>query len=233
MLAALTFLLTSHAFAAASDVMTIGMTGSWSPAEITSNATDLLTTALKGDRYDSSVGEKRVCYTEVTSLETQVVAGTNYRFHMDGCEVTNSEGVCSESTLTSCDPSGFVVQIFEQTWTSTLKVTCIKPEESSDFSSLAKGQDSLSKQKMSEEEKKAIEAWILANGLNKYGDAATRIYLGGTPLFDEKTGATKDRYDYILSKHPDRPWQTTGVKANLLAIDKTEETVDATNDETR
>ncbi len=59
---------------------------------------------------------------------------------------------------------------------------------------------------ISSEEAKKIENWIIKNGLNQYGDAAGTVYAGGTPLVNEKTGKTIDRIDYILSKHPDRPW---------------------------
>jgi len=30
--------------------------------------------------------------------------------------------------------------------------------------------------------------------------------MGGAPLFDEKTGQSIDKYEYILKNHPDRPW---------------------------
>jgi len=56
------------------------------------------------------------------------------------------------------------------------------------------------------EEKELIEAWILKNDLNQYGDPKDTVYIGGTPLFDEKTGQSIDRYEYILKNHPDRPW---------------------------
>ncbi|GMF40385.1 unnamed protein product [Phytophthora fragariaefolia] len=73
---------------------------------------------------------------------------------------------------------------------------------------------------MTEDEKKAVDAWIQDNGLNQYGDDATRMYTGGTPLFDENTGMNRDRYEYILSHHHDRPWQTEGAeKATLFAME--------------
>ena len=56
------------------------------------------------------------------------------------------------------------------------------------------------------EEKQLIETWILENDLNQYGDPKDTVYAGGTPLFDEKTGKTIDKYDYILRRHPDKPW---------------------------
>ena len=55
-------------------------------------------------------------------------------------------------------------------------------------------------------EKARIEKWIVDNKLNQYGESADTLYAGGTPLFDELTGKTLDRYEYIFKNHPDRPW---------------------------
>lgn len=53
-----------------------------------------------------------------------------------------------------------------------------------------------------------IHAWLLKNKktVNKYGDAKDTMYTGGSPLFDETTGKSLDLNQYILSKHPTRPW---------------------------
>lgn len=59
---------------------------------------------------------------------------------------------------------------------------------------------------LSETEKELIESWIIKNDLNQHGDPEDTVYMGGTPLFDEKTGESIDKYEYILRKHPDRPW---------------------------
>jgi len=56
------------------------------------------------------------------------------------------------------------------------------------------------------EEKQQIEDWIQENDLNQYGDAIDTAYTGGTPLFDERTGESKNRYEYILRNHANRPW---------------------------
>ncbi len=56
------------------------------------------------------------------------------------------------------------------------------------------------------EEKQQIEAWIIENNLNQYGDLKDMVYMGGTPLFDERTGRTIDKYEYIIKNHPNRPW---------------------------
>lgn len=59
---------------------------------------------------------------------------------------------------------------------------------------------------LSDSEKMSIETWISKNNYNQYGDPSGTVYSGGTPL-DETTQTEIDRYDYILSKHPERPWQ--------------------------
>lgn len=61
-------------------------------------------------------------------------------------------------------------------------------------------------QGVSDIEKQKIDAWIVENNLNQYGDSKDTVYTGGTPLFDERTGKSTDRYEYIIQKHPDKPW---------------------------
>jgi hypothetical protein len=56
---------------------------------------------------------------------------------------------------------------------------------------------------ISDEQKKQIDEWIRRNGRNEYGDPPGTIYPGGNPLFSEMTGRLRDRYEYILSKHPE------------------------------
>jgi hypothetical protein len=51
--------------------------------------------------------------------------------------------------------------------------------------------------------KERIDRWIRENGLNDYGDPKGTMYMGGTPLFNEMTGSTMDKYEYILKKHPE------------------------------
>lgn len=53
------------------------------------------------------------------------------------------------------------------------------------------------------ETRERIDAWIRENGLNEYGDPRGTQYMGGTPLFNEMTGQRVDRYEYILSRHPE------------------------------
>jgi hypothetical protein len=53
------------------------------------------------------------------------------------------------------------------------------------------------------ETRQRIDAWISQNHLNDFGDPSGTHYAGGTPLFNEATGERRDRYEYILSKHPE------------------------------
>ena len=48
-----------------------------------------------------------------------------------------------------------------------------------------------------------VDRWVRENGRNTYGDPSDTVYMGGTPLFNEMTGQRKDKYEYILEKHPE------------------------------
>lgn len=56
---------------------------------------------------------------------------------------------------------------------------------------------------LDDQQKKWIDETIAKRGLNQYGDPKGTVYTGGTPLFNEMTGRTTDRYDYIIKNHPD------------------------------
>ena len=55
---------------------------------------------------------------------------------------------------------------------------------------------------ISDELKKKIDAWIVSEGRNEYGDSKDTHYAGGNPLFDERKPGLKDRYEYILERNP-------------------------------
>ena len=46
------------------------------------------------------------------------------------------------------------------------------------------------------------DAWLAAHRLNRFGDAEDTQYAGGTPLFNERTGATVDRLQFLVTKLP-------------------------------
>ncbi len=56
---------------------------------------------------------------------------------------------------------------------------------------------------LTDQEKKWIDQMLKKLGLNDYGDPKDTVYAGGTPLFNERTGKIRDRYEYIVSKHRD------------------------------
>lgn len=63
--------------------------------------------------------------------------------------------------------------------------------------------ETLKADNLTTKQKEQIDEWLDRKGFNRYGDDKSAIYTGGTPLFNEQTGAVMDRYDYILNKFPD------------------------------
>jgi hypothetical protein len=55
---------------------------------------------------------------------------------------------------------------------------------------------------LTKEQQERIDQWLKDNNLNRYGDPEGTMYAGGTPLFNEQTGESIDRFDYILDKIP-------------------------------
>ena len=56
---------------------------------------------------------------------------------------------------------------------------------------------------VSESVKSRIDQWIETQGLNEFGEPLDSVYLGGNPLFNEATGTSMDRYEYILRNNPE------------------------------
>lgn len=52
-------------------------------------------------------------------------------------------------------------------------------------------------------EEACVDAWLAARGLDPYGSSEGTMYAGGSPLFDERTGETTDRLEYVYAKHPE------------------------------
>jgi hypothetical protein len=48
-----------------------------------------------------------------------------------------------------------------------------------------------------------VDKWLAAHGLDTYGHPEGTMYAGGTPLFDERTGETRDRLDYVYARQPE------------------------------
>jgi len=56
---------------------------------------------------------------------------------------------------------------------------------------------------LSTEQKDKIDNWLKENSFNRYGDPIETMYTGGTPLFNEATGESIERFEYVLKKLPD------------------------------
>uniref|UniRef100_K3X6G8 Cystatin domain-containing protein n=1 Tax=Globisporangium ultimum (strain ATCC 200006 / CBS 805.95 / DAOM BR144) TaxID=431595 RepID=K3X6G8_GLOUD len=240
-------------------------TGGWAKADVTETNTKILLGAMTGGAgaYGDAVKNTRVCFTKVTDVEQQVVAGMNYRFHIAGCTVsaTKLAGDCAAHSETKCvNPKEYIVEVFEQNWTSTLQVTAITDAAGKAVGATLSGEvaaesdanaavkaapvdetqtegerrdkdnanesdddednsSSSASAPMSAEEKAQVDAWIKKNDLNQFGDSKHMAYTGGTPLFDETTGKTRDLYDYILHRHPDRPWKSIEVVEAQVNMD--------------
>ncbi|RKG61317.1 hypothetical protein D7W79_41480 [Corallococcus exercitus] len=48
-----------------------------------------------------------------------------------------------------------------------------------------------------------VDGWLKSHNLDRYGSQKGTMYAGGTPLFDERTGETKDRLDFVLERQPE------------------------------
>lgn len=48
-----------------------------------------------------------------------------------------------------------------------------------------------------------LDRELQAKGLNQFGDPPDTVYAGGTPLFDEKTGRSTPREQYVFSRRPE------------------------------
>jgi hypothetical protein len=48
-----------------------------------------------------------------------------------------------------------------------------------------------------------LDRQLREKGLNPFGDPPDMMYAGGSPLFNEKTGESVPREQYVYSRHPD------------------------------
>ncbi len=55
---------------------------------------------------------------------------------------------------------------------------------------------------LTDNQKGAIDAWLDQNDLNQFGDPLDTLYTGGSPLFNEVTGESVDRFKYLYEKFP-------------------------------
>ena len=48
-----------------------------------------------------------------------------------------------------------------------------------------------------------VDRWLQEHKLDRYGHAEGTMFTGGSPLFNEATGETKDRLEYVFARQPD------------------------------
>jgi len=48
-----------------------------------------------------------------------------------------------------------------------------------------------------------IDEYLANKKLNEYGDDVDTVYTGGTPLFNEVTGETLEKYEFLINKFPE------------------------------
>jgi hypothetical protein len=53
------------------------------------------------------------------------------------------------------------------------------------------------------EQASCVEKWLTGHGLDDYGNPKGTMYAGGTPTFDEKTGASVDRWVLVARNRPE------------------------------
>lgn len=48
-----------------------------------------------------------------------------------------------------------------------------------------------------------VDRWLAEHKLDRYGHPEGTMYAGGTPLFNEATGESRDRLDYVYERQPE------------------------------
>lgn len=58
-----------------------------------------------------------------------------------------------------------------------------------------------------------VDKWLTEKKMDRYGHPEGTMYAGGTPLFDERTGETRDRLDYVYERQPEAKKACAGAAA--------------------
>ncbi|MBJ6762368.1 hypothetical protein JGU66_16480 [Myxococcaceae bacterium JPH2] len=48
-----------------------------------------------------------------------------------------------------------------------------------------------------------VDRWLTAHDLDRFGSPSGTMYTGGTPLFDERTGESRDRLTFVFERQPE------------------------------
>jgi hypothetical protein len=52
-------------------------------------------------------------------------------------------------------------------------------------------------------QERCVDKWLKDKKLDQYGNPEGTMYTGGTPLFNEATGESRDRLDYVYERQPE------------------------------
>ncbi|KAL4139613.1 hypothetical protein PRIC2_003108 [Phytophthora ramorum] len=109
-------LLALLALLSVSEAAVYHLVGQWMPATRNVATENLLSEALQ---KKSSPLKSRLCFTEVTAIEQQIVNGIHFRYHVRGCEAA-TPGRCNTGTCTN--EKKFDVELFTQPWADIVQV---------------------------------------------------------------------------------------------------------------
>ncbi|KAE9026774.1 hypothetical protein PR003_g10357 [Phytophthora rubi] len=101
-----------------SEAATYHLVGQWMPATRNTATERLLAEALQKQRQNQSL-KSRLCFTEVTAIEQQIVNGIHFRYHVRGCEAA-TPGRCNSGTC--ANSKKFDVELFTQPWADITQV---------------------------------------------------------------------------------------------------------------
>ncbi|DAZ98682.1 TPA: hypothetical protein N0F65_008808 [Lagenidium giganteum] len=99
--------------------------GGWTQAQVTAENTALLAKAL-GNKANYKNDIKPLCFKTISSVETQIVAGTNFKYQVVACQLDKVDAAGKCTANPSCGGLSYEITVFSQPWTHTLKVTDAK-----------------------------------------------------------------------------------------------------------
>ncbi|CAI5705681.1 unnamed protein product [Peronospora effusa] len=149
----------------------------YAPIPLTLDTINDFSSTLRGTSYHKDVGSTRVCWSDVVSVYYINLSGNGFLFNINGCNVTLSEGQCSDTILASCTPTAFHVKIHDD-WNTDAHVisdiTDVAPTAGSchpiptdpTVPNNAKN-PMCSCQQPSPEEKNLFDHWLKAQGLDQ------------------------------------------------------------------
>ncbi|DAZ98657.1 TPA: hypothetical protein N0F65_008783 [Lagenidium giganteum] len=101
-------------------------TGGWSRMKAATDSDKKALTDALGKQANYEADVKPHCFKAISAIQTQVVAGTNTKYHVVACklEEVDPAGECTADP--NCPALSYEIVVFTQPWTSTTKVTSAK-----------------------------------------------------------------------------------------------------------